>query len=209
VTRRPLRRGVLAILFAVAAGLATALPASAATGAGGFTILGALDGAVVHHCEVIGSADGYQAVVCVDITTGPEDDNQQYYAKGAIEVYCQKDSGVTVQCANIYAEGVFANGDGDQDDAGSYACGHAYGACPSGRVVLPEGTYTYDTSGAEPNCYLYDTGETAVWTVAYGGNTQIELPVSDKTIELDASNGGNDGINYSSGHYLVCPYNPS
>ena len=185
----------------------TALPASASTGAGGFTILAALDGQSVHHCEVLGSADGYQAVVCVDITTGGEDDNEEYYAKGAMEVYCQTDSGVAVQCANIYAEGVYANNDGYRDDVGSYACGHSYGACPTGREVITEGTYTDETSDY-PDCYEYDAGDD-IWMVAYGGNTQIELPVSDETFELDASDGGNDGNDYSSGHYLVCPYDPS
>jgi hypothetical protein len=76
-----------------------------------------------------------------------------------------------------------------------------------GRVTITEGTYT-DDYGDYPDCYLYDAYDD-VWMVAYGGNTQIELPVSDETFELDANDGGNDGMNYSSGHYLVCPYNPS
>lgn len=203
------RQSVIALLFAVVGVLiGTAMPASASTGAGGFTILSAADGQSVHHCEVIGSADGYQAVICTDINTGwvAGTEDEEYYFKGAIEVYCQTDSGVTVRCANIYAEGAYANGDGSVDDVGSYACGHSYGACPSDRKVITEGEFT-DDIGNYPNCYLY-TALDDVWSVVYGGNTQIELPVSDKTVELDASNGGNDGINYSSGHYLVCPYNP-
>ncbi|HEX3514571.1 MAG TPA: hypothetical protein VHT26_11285 [Trebonia sp.] len=191
LNRKRVRWTILPVLFAmVAALLATEMPADAST-----DVL--TEGYTVHSCKVIGSADGYQAVVCSDILTGFADAND-YYAKGQIEVYCQTDSGTAVQCANIYAEGVFADAGGDRLDSGSYACGHAYGACPSSRVVISEGQVDYPT-----NTQCDDDSYSNVWTVVYGGNTQIELPKSDDTIELDASN-GNDGINYSSGHYLVC-----
>jgi len=157
----------------------------------------AADGDIAHSCKVIGSADGYQAVVCADIITGLYN-SDEYYARGQIEVYCQTDSGTTVECANIYAEGVFSDGGGDLDDVGSYACGHSFGPCPSGREIIREGEYIF-----LDNNVCADGGYSDVWTVVYGGNTQIELPKSDETIELDASN-GNDGINYSSGHYLAC-----
>lgn len=207
MTRKTKWRGVAGVLFAVFGILiSTSLPAKADTGAGGFPIIGADDGYMVHKCEVIGSADGYQAVVCVNILTGASDADQTYWFEGTMQAYCQTDAGVKVQCANIVAEGVFANGDGWQDDIGSRACGHTYGACPAGGETLVEGTYTSDY-GDYPNCFLYDANDDA-WMVAYGGNTQIELPVSDDTIELGYPNGGNDGANYSSGHYLVCPYNP-
>jgi hypothetical protein len=192
------------VLAAVIAGLAcTALPASAETGTGGYTILpaGSIDGQV-HHCEVIGSADGYQAVICASIQTGSVSSSSDYAASGSIDVYCQTDAGVKVQCANIYAEGAFANGAGGLLDTGSYACGHTYGACSSQGKLLGSGTY--ELTASSPACYE-STGRNDVWMDVYGGNTQIELPVSDETFELDATDGGNDGINYSTGHYLVCP----
>ena len=191
VTRKRVRWSVLSASFMVAVALAgVARPAYASES-------GIYVGQEVHHCGVIGSADGYQAVVCADIIEGVYDAND-YYAKGQIEVYCQTDSGTAVQCANVYAEGVFADSGGDRQDTGSYACGHSYGACPSSRIVISEGEVVY------PNNNQCDVGGYSdVWTVVYGGNTQIELPKSDDTIELDASN-GNDGINFSSGHYLAC-----
>lgn len=195
LTRKRIRWSILPVLVTlVVALIGMEMPASAADGG-----LYAASNDEVHSCKVIGSADGYQAVVCADILTGKVDPDD-YYAKGQIEVYCQTDSGTTVRCANIYAEGVFADAAGDRYDSGSYACGHSYGNCPAGRVVLSEGEETYFYTA---QCGRAGFQQTEVWTVVYGGNTQIELPGSDKTIELDASN-GNDGINYSSGHYLAC-----
>ena len=187
---------VVAFPFVIAAALiGTALPGSASSGIDGFPILSAADDGHVHHCDVIGSADGYQAVVCADVITyylGTDD----YESGGAIEFYCQTDAGVVVRCANIYAEGVFANAAGGRGLAGSYACGHTYGACPNGRASAgADAIYQY-TNGT-PSCYDRADSKNEVWTVVYGGNTQIELPVSDKTVELDS--------NFSSGHYLICP----
>jgi len=195
-TRKRISWSILpALVIALVSLIGTEMPASASTPA-----LFAASKDEAHHCSVIGSADGYQAVVCADILTA-QIDSVDYYAKGQIEVYCQTDSGTAVQCANIYAEGVFADLNGDRWDSGSYACGHSYGPCPAGRVIIPEGqdNLHFNDQCGDPIDYPW----TQVWTVVYGGNTQIELPVSDKTIELDASN-GNDGINYSSGHYAAC-----
>jgi hypothetical protein len=195
MTRKRARWSVLlALVTLVVALIGMEMPASAADGG-----LYAASNDEAHSCKIIGSADGYQAVVCADILTG-KSDSIDYYAKGQIEVYCQTDSGTVVRCANIYAEGVFADLLGDHYDSGSYACGHTYGSCPAGRVVIVEGQETYPS---DVQCGRAGYEQTEVWTVVYGGNTQIELPGSDKTIELDASN-GNDGINYSSGHYLAC-----
>jgi hypothetical protein len=198
--RKPITRlfnwRVAAVPFMAAVALiGTALPSSASTGADGFPIISASNGLAVHHCEVIGSADDYQAVVCSDIVTLSAD-SSDYQSGGDIQVYCQTDSGTTVQCANIYAEGVFANGAGGRATAGSYACGHGYGACPSDRVVLGADEM-YGYSDGTPSCYDNPESTNDVWTVVYAYNTQIELPKSDKTIEL--------GSNFSSGHYYVCP----
>ncbi len=180
---------------AAVAFIGMAMPASASTGIDGFTILSASHGGYVHKCEVVGSADGYQAVVCVDVETyylGTDD----YESGGAMEVLCQTDAGVTVRCANIYAEGVLANAAGGRGYAGSYACGHTYGLCPSGRATIGANAIYKYTNGS-PSCYETANSENEVWMVAYAYNTQIELPVSGKTVELNS--------NFSSGHYLICP----
>jgi hypothetical protein len=188
---------VAAVPFMVAAALiGTTLPSSASTGADGFPIISASSDGQVHHCEVIGSADGYQAVVCADIVT-LYFDSTAYESGGVIEAYCQTDSGTVVRCANIYAEGVFANAAGGQGLAGSYACGHTYGACPSGRALIGSDK-NYDYSDGAPSCSDNADSTHDVWTVVYAyNNTQIELPVSNHTFEL--------GSNFSSGHDYVCP----
>jgi hypothetical protein len=99
------------VVFAVAALACTALSASADTGTGGVPIVVAgSSGGQIHHCSVVGTpADGYQAVICADISTSQTDSARDYEATGAIEVLCETTSGVAVQCANIDIEGVFAN----------------------------------------------------------------------------------------------------
>ena len=197
------------VVFAVAALACTALSANAETGTGGITIVaaGSPDGQI-HHCSVVGTpADGYQAVICADISTSQTDSSQDYEATGAIEVLCETTSGVAVRCANIDIEGVFANGTGNNMDAGWWGCGHSLGACPSGRKIISEGRINY--SGSDwPSCQNNPNSNFDLWTVVYGGTTQIELPVSDKYVTLGAGSGANDGSNFSTGHYYVCPYDP-
>jgi hypothetical protein len=196
LSRKRIRWSILpALVTVVVALIGTEVPAGASV-----PDLYAASNGEAHSCKVIGSAEGYEAVICADILTGKVDPID-YYAKGQIEIICQTTSGTVVRCANVYAEGVFADLEGNRYDSGSYACGHSYGLCPAGRVIISEGEETYpsDAQCGDPTYFP----QTQVWTVVYGGNTQIELPVSGKTIELDASN-GNDGINYSTGHYGVC-----
>jgi hypothetical protein len=187
------RKSLLAVLLAFAAIAAgPALTARAETGVDGFTILDAYAGNMVHRCGVFGASGDYQAVVCVDINTGPAGDTvYNYDAKGTMELYCQTTGGVTVRCPSMIAEGVFADGGGDRDDVGEYVCN---GNCPSGREYLTEGTYTWSTSGLGSDCdvSLVDS----VWMVAYGGTSWVELP-----------NGAYEylGSNWSTGHYLICP----
>ena len=117
-------------------------------------------------------------------------------------------AGVTVQCANIDIEGVFANGVSSTDkDAGWWGCGHSLGDCPTGRKIITEGRINYSGS-AYPACLDNPNSNFDLWTVVYGGTTQIELPVSDKYVTLGAGSGANDGSNFSTGHYYVCPYDP-
>jgi len=189
--------GFIAVpVMAIAALAGGALPASATTD--GFPILYA--GGEVHHCEILGAADGYQAVVCVDISTGYTDDGFEYYATGAVEAYCQTDAGVAAQCANIDLGGVSATGQADTEYPLTWGCGHAFGACPSDRKVLALDTYTY----ADGDCE--GSAKQNLWVEAVGTDdyTQIELPKSDDTFTLSSSDGGNDGDDYSTGHYWVC-----
>jgi hypothetical protein len=187
------RKTLLAIVLAFAAIVAgPALTARAGTGVDGFTILDAYAGNPVHKCEVFGTSGSYQAVVCVDIATGPVGNTSSTYdAKGTMELYCQTTAGVTVKCASMIAEGVFADGGGDLKDNGEYICS---GNCPSGREYLYEGEYSWGTASLGDECYtsLIDS----VWMVAYGGTSWVELP-----------NGSYEylGSNYSTGHYLICP----
>ena len=192
------RLGFLAVLFATAAIMAgNALPARADT-----TILYANDNDAVHHCEVLGHAvKGYEAVICVDISTWGAA-STGWAAQGTLEAYCQTVAGVAVRCANMYAEGQL--GLGDEVSGGNYtkdyACGHSLGDCPAARVQLPTNEFSFTAGGGD----CVNSTAFNIWMLALGGNTQIELPVSDTTFELDASDGANDGINYSSGHYQVC-----
>ena len=198
------------LALAVAALACTTLSASADTGTGGVPIVVAgSSGGQIHHCTVVGQpADGYQAVICADINTSQTDSARDYEATGAIEVLCETTSGVTVQCANIDIEGVFANGVSSTDkDAGWWGCGHSLGDCPTGRKIITEGRINYSGS-AYPACLDNPNSNFDLWTVVYGGTTQIELPVSDKYVTLGAGSGANDGSNFSTGHYYVCPYDP-
>lgn len=191
------KRGILLVLGAVSVILAcSALPAKADVGADGFTVLGAYDNSIVHKCEVVGVPHkGYEGVVCVDITTGTNSGN--YWAKGAVEVYCQTVAGVTVQCENINEYGVFADGAGDVYTYGDYDNCES-GTCPTGRDIIPEGAIGYNYANAASNCADNPDSGWAVWTVAYGGDIDITLPVSGDTVSLYN--------NFETSHYYVCPY---
>jgi hypothetical protein len=202
------KRSLAAIaLTASAVILGTTLPASAATGADGFSILYASQGdtAMAHKCGVVGSADGYQAVVCADIVTS-EVTPSDYYSYGQIWAYCQKGSGstaVNVQCAQVEFDGTFADAaEGVRGTVGSWVCGHQYGACSTSRNELSMYNsriqYTSNSGcGSDPNTN-HD-----VWTNVDQG-AEIELPVSDKWVYLESGSGANDGSNFSTGHYYVC-----
>jgi hypothetical protein len=188
--------GLLAVpLLALAALLGSVLPATAATGPDGFTILDADSGNVAHHCEVLGTnGNGVQAVVCVDIDT--YGDSSGYYATGAIEAYCQDGSAsYLVACSYIHIDGIFANQDSGATTAG-YTCN---GDCPSGRKILYVTTYDY-TGGA--NCTSSSGHD--VWTEA-AGDTVMDTPDIGSWSIGTAYHTANDGSNYSSGHYWVCP----
>ncbi len=181
--------------LAVAALLGSVMPASAATGPDGFTILYADSGNIVHHCEVLGT-DGtdQQAVVCVDIVTGETSDG--YYAEGEVEAYCQTTGGVTIQCHGIYLDGLFANAGSSGYAATTEGCSDISGpACPTGRLVLSIWSYDY-TSGQD--CTTTSTHD--VWDEVVG-DTDITTYNGSYEVELT---GANDGSSYTSGHYWVC-----
>jgi hypothetical protein len=202
------KRLAAAILSLAAIGvLGTAASASATTGVGGFTVLSAGEGNVAHTCTVIGGADGYQAVVCADITTGTGDTT--YWARGQVEAYCQQGSGstaVTVRCAQVYTAGRLSSANGGELNVGQWACGHQFGACSAGRNIIQTQTFTYTSANG---CASNPNSQYNVWMVALVGSetagsvTSIELPVSDKTVSLGTGN-TNDGSNESTGHYYIC-----
>lgn len=202
------------LLAAIAAMFSLGIaPAFADTGADGFTILYASQNDIAHKCNVIGSDKyGNEAVVCADLyTTDTLDlgvDEYPYFAWAGVEAYCQNSSDVVVRCANIYESVSISDGAGDVIYAGQ-ECGHAYGACPAGRYD----DQTTTASGGESGYLEYDESDDCstdpssgfdVWSVAYGGGiTSVELPESDKTVDLGSGN-ANDGENESTGHYYAC-----
>jgi hypothetical protein len=170
-----------------------------------FPILNAVQDQIAHHCNVIGSADGYQAVVCADIDTNVDslaDGQTQWNFWGAVEAYCQQEqSGVwqPVTCANMTLQGSVNTGIGDTSSTMDYKCGHANGTCPALRIAIA-------TSSSYSGFGCNDTNTDALnqaWTIAQGSATSIELPVSDKTFYADDGQ-ANDGVNESSGHYFIC-----
>jgi hypothetical protein len=196
-------------LTASAVLLGTSLPASAATGEDGFTILYAGYGDDAHQCGVVGSVNGsaglYQAVVCADIITS-EVTPTDYYAYGQVWAYCQEGSGssaVNVQCAGVdFGGALYDDADGYVAGVGWWACGHQYGACSAGRNLLstyPEQiAYTSNT-----DCGQDPTSDHDVWMNVLQG-AEIEIPYYDDTVQLVSGSGANDGSNFSTGHYYVC-----
>jgi hypothetical protein len=172
----------------------SALPASATTGPDGFTILYADSGNVVHDCEVLGTdPSGYQAVVCLDINTGAN--SSGYWASGSVETMCDHGSAASiVACPYIVSDADFANAAQTYPTTASQSCS---GNCPNGRWIIPIATFDY-TGG-------HDCTESAghdVWNVAFSDLT-IGTPGGSY---FDLYPGGsNDGENYSTGHYWVCP----
>jgi hypothetical protein len=201
------KRWVAALLSLAAFGvLGTSLSASAATGTGGITILYAGEGNTAHTCNVIGSADGYQAVICADIYTGEGD--TQYWAEGKVEAFCQQGSGstaVTVRCAHVDMAGRLSSATGNENPVGQWVCGHQYGACSTGRNVIETKSFAYSSASG---CASNPDSQYDLWMIAVGNSetaspTSIELPVSDKTVYLGVGN-ANDGPNESTGHYYIC-----
>ena len=198
ITRAAIKAG-LAILASTAALVGTTASASAATGVEGFTILDASAGNEAHVCHILGTDDDYhEAIVCVDINTKVSGD--QVLIQGQLEAYCQDDNGTVVQCANIMDGGEISSTGGVWS---SYAadCGHSLGPCPTGREYAHSSWMGDGTESGESGC-ASNTSE-ALWSIAVGVSTTIELPGSDDSYTL-SNTGPNDGANESTGHYYIC-----
>lgn len=191
------RRKGFAAALGVMAGLAISgisLPASAATGPDGFTILYASQGAVAHKCEVVGTRDQYgnEGVVCADLFTS-SDGAGHYFVRGDVETYCQNSSNVVVECASMESVSQLTAGNGVSTRSPILGCGHALGACPVGRWNTYSDDFEYSTNSG---CASNPDSLNQVWNIDWMGGTFIELPHSDKTVAPSA--------NWSTGHYYIC-----
>jgi hypothetical protein len=198
ITRAAVKVGI-ALLASTAALVGTTATASAATGEGGFTILNASAGNEAHVCTILGTDDDYhEAIVCVDINTKVSGD--QVLVQGQLEAYCQDDNGTVVQCANITDGGEISSTGGVWSE---YAadCGHSLGPCPTGREYAHSSWMGDGTEAGESGC-ASNTSE-ALWSIAVGVSTTIELPGSDDSYTLSNTD-PNDGSNESTGHYYIC-----
>jgi hypothetical protein len=186
--------GLVAVpLMTLAALLGGVLPANAATGPDGFPYLYADNGDIVHQCQVLQTgADGDKAVMCVDIDT--YGDSSGYYATGAIEALCENSASVVVQCRAIYLHGFLANADSGPTYSSNSLCTDG---CRAQRFTIYTATYSY-TSG-----HCTSSGHD-VWDAAMG-DSYIGTSDSPTVITLADSGKANDGSDFSTGHYWICP----
>jgi hypothetical protein len=191
--KRPRKWSFLVLTLAtIGALVGIAVPASAATGVGGYQILVAHNYQQAHSCVVVGSADGYQGVECADILTEPASGGYESY--GRIEVYCQTDSAVEVRCAQVDAEGQLWTDTHDENPVPALNCGHQYGQCSPGRNE--SSTATFFMTASASTCSSNPSSFNMQWmNVNYP--TSIELPVSDTWVSYSG--------NWSTGHYYICP----
>jgi hypothetical protein len=192
-----------AAVMAATALFSGALPASAATGPDGFTILHADAGNIAHQCRMLGTGydargDFTDADVCVDIDTSGGESG--YRATGAVEAYCETyEDGTTFDapCPKITIDGVFANGSTGAAKA-TWSCDDN---CSSdARNIL----YTESINYTSANCEGNPVND--VWSEAAGG-TSITLftSVGSFVTYTVAADGANDGTADSTGHYWICP----
>ena len=154
---------------------------------------------MAHVCHILGTDDDYhQAVVCVDLNTRVV--GTQVEVQGEVEAYCQDDNGTDVQCANIMSGGEISGAAGVW---ASYAgdCGHSLGPCPTGREYSLSNWMGDGTESGESGCA--SNPAEALWSIAVGVATTIELPGSDDSYTLSNTD-PNDGVNQSTGHYYIC-----
>lgn len=137
------------------------------------------------RCKQIGTADSYgnTAIICTDLQ------QQSYYNSSdqfigydvvpRTEAFCENSATTVVPCSNITVANEAAGALSGVGPAFSQACGHSNPDCPAGRYFVVG--YTLD--GQPDDC----VGE--VWAVTLAAGTSIQLPSSDKIIDLPANYG--------------------
>lgn len=193
---------------AVAAAAVTCIAGPAAPAGASTPILHAIQNQVAHQCTVIGTDNlGNKGVVCADLNSGIDPYGTPEVVAQA-EIICETSSGTVVQCAEVAANGVFANAYTGAGDVWHLSCGYTWGPCSTGRNYLYLGSQTYPGLTAS-NC-LSDLSHN-IWAVVFGVdpktgnyNTAIKLPGSGKWVYLTPPS-ANDSGNESTGHYYICP----
>jgi hypothetical protein len=180
--------------------------ATAATGAGGLTILYASSGQQAHQCNVIGGDSRYQAVVCSDIVTA--EDSPYYWASGRAEVICQSTSTphIVGTCLHVNTNVTLEAGDGTSTGNHVAACDWTSSSpCPTGdRFYVSTRDWVYKIGDAEGGRCSANLGSSYVlWNVVWGSNTAVET--ADGAWYYLHAGVANDGSNESSGHYFICP----
>ena len=79
--------------------------------------------------------------------------------------------------------------------------GHSLGSCPTGRKYA-HSEWKGDGSEASESGCAANTAE-ALWSIAVGVSTTIELPGSDDSYTL-SNTVPNDGANEATGQYYFC-----
>lgn len=182
------------------AGLATAFALLIGSGTMASPAVAQTTTAVEHVCERIGTADiyGNVAVICSDLMDTNYGDGT-HWAEVRTEALCQNSSGTVVQCANITVVNESAYSDSGGTEITPFLeqiCGHAYPSCPSGRY--------YVTGNSAPNTPSPATCIANVWGVTLdsdpdnGDPTAIQLPESDKIIDLSVTSPNNYGTPHTS-----------
>jgi hypothetical protein len=201
-------RGLLSVMALVAATLAFATTPDASAAALPILHSGMTGtGQEAHQCTVIGNDGTTEGVVCIDILTGVYESNSGpgTYARNQTEIFCQNmTTNQTVRCADALVTFGLYNAAGGAN-SGTNECGPNYTQCSTGRNYYSNTTFDYPWSiWSDSNCATNISGQTSVWAVAFGSNsnTVIQLPGSGKYVSLTS---GNDGSNESSGHYFICP----
>jgi hypothetical protein len=136
--------------------------------------------AVGHTCVELGSYNGVEGDVCVDLIAYWDPDTPVYVATAELTGICQT-GGTEVQCAGISIAGAAS----DPSSAGQNSfnhCGHQYPACG------PQRTYFYSLNAniqlsQYPNGCAYN-----LWAVVFKG-TSIQLPGAgaDHAVTLGAN----------------------
>ena len=184
-------------------------PASAATGAGGLTILHASSQDQAHVCSIVGEDATYEAVVCADLLT--YEGASVYYAYARGEAFCQltKAPHTEVACDNILERVTLQTGDNNATDLVGTSCGGEnanIATCPDARLFASTANWDYSIAAAGGGtCSSNVDTAYQIWGVLWGGESWITTPDGKTWIVGHDGFAPNDGVNQSSGHFFVCP----